>query len=104
MGVVVWLSSMNKLQKHGLGKKRGYNNASINHCFNTASGIDRKDLIQYNEKKTNNRVPFVITYHPVLSNLSKPCFCSLFIGADAFDSESLAVRNTVGAMCRMTTP
>ena len=51
-------------------KKRGYNNASINHCFNTASGIDRKDLIQYKEKKTNNRVPFVITYHHVLSNLS----------------------------------
>ena len=24
-------------------KKRGYNNASINHCFNKASGIDRKD-------------------------------------------------------------
>ena len=51
-------------------KKRGYNNTSINHCFNTASGIDRKDLIQYKEKKTNNRVPFVITYHPVLSILS----------------------------------
>ena len=52
-------------------KKRGYNNASINHCFNTASGIDRKYLIQYKEKKTNNRMPFVITYHPVLSDLSK---------------------------------
>ena len=51
-------------------KKRGYNNASINHCFNKASGIDRKDLIQYKEKKTNNRVLFVITYYPGLSNLS----------------------------------
>ena len=51
-------------------KKRGYNNASINHCFNKAREIDRKDLIQYKEKKTNNRVPFVITYHPALSNLS----------------------------------
>ena len=51
-------------------KKRCYNNASINHCFITASGIDRKDLIQYKEKKTNNRVPFVFTYHPVLSMLS----------------------------------
>ena len=29
--------------------------------------------------------------------------CSLFIGADAFVSESLVVRNTVGAMFRMTT-
>ena len=43
---------------------------SINHCFKKASGIDRKDLIQYKEQKTNNRVPFVITYHPELSNLS----------------------------------
>jgi hypothetical protein len=51
-------------------KKRGYNNASINHCYNKASGIDRKDLIQYKEKNANNRVPFVITYHPALSNLS----------------------------------
>ena len=33
----------------------------------------------------------------------KPFFGSLFIGADAFDSESLAVRNTFGAMFRMTT-
>jgi hypothetical protein len=67
---------MKKTTKTRLGeltyhrKKRGYNNASINHCFNTASGIDIKDLIQYKEKKTKNRVPFVITYHHVLSNLS----------------------------------
>jgi hypothetical protein len=66
---------MNKLQKKRLGelkyhlKKRGYNNASINHCFNKASGIDRK-TIQYKKKKTNNRVPFVIIYHPALSKLS----------------------------------
>ena len=66
----------NKPPKKRLGelkchlKKRGYNNASINHCFNKASGIDRKDLIQYKEKNANNRVPFVITYHPALSNLS----------------------------------
>jgi hypothetical protein len=25
--------------------KEGLNNASINHCFDKASGIDRKDLI-----------------------------------------------------------
>jgi hypothetical protein len=30
-------------------------------------------------------------------------FGSLFIGANVFDSESLAVRNTFGAMFRMTT-
>ena len=39
----------------------------------------------------------------MICQFPKPCFCSLFIGADAFDSESLAVRNTVGAMLRMTT-
>ena len=33
----------------------------------------------------------------------KPFFGGLFVGADAFDSESLAVRNTFGAMLRMTT-
>jgi hypothetical protein len=48
-----------------LNVKRG-----IKHCFNNASGIDRKDLIQYKENNTNNRVSFVTTYHPDLSNLS----------------------------------
>jgi hypothetical protein len=33
----------------------------------------------------------------------KPFFGNLFIGADAFDSESLAVPNTFGTMFRMTT-
>jgi hypothetical protein len=33
----------------------------------------------------------------------KPFFGGLFAGADAFDSESLAVRNIFGAMLRMTT-
>ena len=51
-------------------KKRGCNNASINHFISKASGIDRKDLIQYKEQNTNNRVPFVITYHPELNYLS----------------------------------
>ena len=53
-----------------LSEKEGYNNACINHCFNKASGSDSKDLIQYTEKNTNHRVPFVITYHSTLSNLS----------------------------------
>jgi hypothetical protein len=38
------------------------------------------------------------------SQFPKPFFFgSLFTGADAFDSESLAVRNNNGAMLRMTT-
>ena len=51
-------------------EKEGLQQWSINHCFNKARGIDRKDLIQYKEKNANNRVSFVITYHPALSNLS----------------------------------
>jgi hypothetical protein len=50
-------------------KKRGYNNASINHCFNKASGIDRKDLIQYKEKNANNIVPFVTHVEALPSHL-----------------------------------
>ena len=49
-------------------KKRGYNNASINHCFNKASSIDRKDLIQYKEKNANNRVPS----HTILRSVIYP--------------------------------
>ena len=65
---------MNKLQIKRLGeltyhlKKRGYNNTSINHCFNKASGIDRKDIIQYKEKKTNNRV----SSHTILRSVIYP--------------------------------
>ena len=40
----------------------------------------------------------------MICQFPKPCFCCLFIGADALDSVSLAVRNTVGAIFRMTTP
>jgi DNA-directed RNA polymerase alpha subunit len=32
--------------------------------------LTEKNLIQYKERNTNNSVPFVITYHPALSNLS----------------------------------
>jgi hypothetical protein len=44
-------------------KKSGYNNASINHCFSKASGIDRKDLIQYKEKNSNNRSECHLSSH-----------------------------------------
>jgi hypothetical protein len=40
----------------------------------------------------------------MICQFPKTCFCRLFIGADALDSEILAVRNTFGAMFRMTTP
>ena len=47
-------------------KKRGYNNASINHCFNKASGIDRKDLIQYKEKKRTRTTECHLSLHTIL--------------------------------------
>ena len=43
------------------------------------------------------------TYFSDDISVPQAVFCSLFIGADALDSESLAVRNTAGAMLRMTT-
>jgi hypothetical protein len=54
-------------------KKRGYNNASINHCFNKASGIDRKDLIQYKEKNSNNRSECHLSSHTILRSVSTNC-------------------------------
>ena len=45
----------------------------------------------------------VATLFQMTFQFPKPFFGSLFIGADAFDSESLAVLNTFGAMLRMTT-
>ena len=45
----------------------------------------------------------VATLFQMTFQFTKPFFGSLFIGADAFDSESFAVRNTFGAMFRMTT-
>ena len=55
--------------------------------------------------KTMVNAPMVVTpLFQMIYQFPKPFFCSLFIGADAFDSESLAVRNTFGAMLRMTTP
>ena len=45
----------------------------------------------------------VVPLFQMIFQFPKPCFCSLFIGADAFESESFAGRNTFGAMFRMTT-
>ena len=53
------------------------------------------------KRKVNARI-VVTPLFQMLFQFPKP-FCSLFIGADAFDSESLAVWNTVGAMFKMTT-
>ena len=53
-------------------KKRGYNNASINNCFSKASGIDRKDLIQFKEKNSNNRLECNLSSHTILRSVMYP--------------------------------
>jgi hypothetical protein len=51
-------------------KTRGYNNASINHCFNKASGIDRKDPIQYKEKNATTECH--LSSHTILCSVIYP--------------------------------
>jgi hypothetical protein len=48
-------------------KRRGYNDKVLESGFSKASEINRNDLLDYKEeKKTNKRVPLVLTYHPSL--------------------------------------
>jgi hypothetical protein len=48
-------------------KRRGYNDKVIESGFSKASEINRNDLLEYNEKKINKRVPLVLTL-PALSH------------------------------------
>ena len=41
-----------------------------NNCKNV-DNLDREDLLQYNTKKQNDRLPLVITYSKVLPNIHK---------------------------------
>ena len=52
-------------------KKRGYSNRNIKTGFKKAASVDRKVLLQYNKKKINKRVPFVLTYHPSFKNIAR---------------------------------
>ena len=51
-------------------QKRGYNKNTIDKGFSKANSLAREDLLEYKEKKVNNRIPFVVTYHPALRNVS----------------------------------
>ena len=51
-------------------KKRGYKNKVIKKGFERANQHQREELLQYKKKKVNNRVPFVLTFHPAFKNLS----------------------------------
>ena len=58
-------------------KRRGYNEKVIESGFSKASEINRNNLLEYNEKKINKRVPLVLTYHPSLEKISWHCPSSL---------------------------
>jgi hypothetical protein len=58
------------------------------------------------EENLNRFFDHANNVHPTIKfthETSRNNICGLFVGADAFDSESLAVRNTFSAMFRMTT-
>jgi hypothetical protein len=54
--------------RHHLKRQR-YNDKVIERGFSNASEINRNDL-EYKEKKTNKRVPLVLTYHTSLEKNS----------------------------------
>lgn len=56
--------------KHHL-QSRGYGDRAIEDAFSNTRTIDRDTLLQYRPKQQNNRVPFVMTYHPDSPNLHK---------------------------------
>jgi hypothetical protein len=43
-------------------RKRGYTNDMVEKQLKKVNNLDRENLLQYNTKKQNNRVPLVITY------------------------------------------
>ena len=64
----------NNTENPSTHKRRHYDHthdtcSSVCNRINMVSEYWQQNLIQYKERNTNNRVPFVITYHPALSNL-----------------------------------
>ena len=55
-------------------KRQGYNDKGIEIGFSKTSEINRNDLLEYKEKKINNRVPLVLTYHPSLEKFQALSF------------------------------
>ena len=52
-------------------RNRNYKQVHIRESFNQVADKSRENLLQYKTKTTNNRVPFVITYHPDIPNPAK---------------------------------
>ena len=49
--------------------KRGYKNNELEKQLTKADALDRKELLKYNTKKSNDRVPLVLTYSDALPNV-----------------------------------
>ena len=50
-------------------KNRGYKDATIEQSLTKTDNLDRDDLLEYKEKKNNDRVPLVVTYSHNLPDL-----------------------------------
>ena len=59
---------LGELRKHLTA--RGYKHEKITEAFEKVKDVDRDALLQYKEKNNKSRIPFVVTYHPDLKNLS----------------------------------
>jgi hypothetical protein len=49
--------------------KRGYSKGTIENQLKKVDMLKRENLLQYNTKKQNNRVPLVLTYSKALSDI-----------------------------------
>ena len=49
--------------------KRGYKNNELEKQLTKADALDRKELLKYNTKKSNDRVPLVLTFSDALPNV-----------------------------------
>lgn len=50
-------------------RKRGYSNDIVENQLYKVDNLEKENLLQYNTRKQNNRVPLVITYSKALPNI-----------------------------------
>jgi hypothetical protein len=50
-------------------RKRGYSNDIMENQLHQVDNLERENVLQYNTRKQNNRVPLVITYSKALPNI-----------------------------------
>ena len=53
-------------------KKIRDSNENFKMGFGKPDLVSRESLLEYNQKKENKRVPFVVAYHPAFGNVAKP--------------------------------